>query len=146
MHFYWYHIPLLLGIAMLIFGVYRLKRYIRLRKQGVCVEGSVYDIVIKEPEYKNTHGAHYQEHFMVIGFLTENQKLIIEEINVTFNPYEYKKGDTVNVLYKADNPEKFMLDNGKSPAYTYFLCLFPGVMFIVIGMWMICMQDVNAFG
>lgn len=103
-------------------------------------EGSVYDIITK----KDTEGA--DDYYMVIGFITQRQALIIEEINVSFNPYEYKKGDMVSVLYNRQNPEKFILDESKVSTYTYIFCLAPGIVFILVGMWMICMKDVNAYG
>jgi|GEM_PF-3735979 len=140
MHFEWYHIPLVAGILFLVYGLYRLKRYTSMCSKCLRADGSVYDIITKKDE----KGA--DDYYMVIGFITQKQALIIEEINVSFNPYEYQKGDTVGVLYNTQNPEKFILDENKVSTYTYIFCLAPGIVFILVGMWMICMKDVNAYG
>lgn len=140
MHFEWYHIPLAAGILFLIYGLYRLKRYTSKCRKCLRAEGSVYDIITR------TDDNGVEDYYMVIGFLTQKQVLIIEEINVSFNPYEYKTGDSVTLLYEAQNPENFILDESKVSTYTYILCLVPGIVCILVGMWMICMHDVNFHG
>jgi hypothetical protein len=133
MHLAVYNVLLLLGVSLLIYGVYRLKKYISMRKWGLRSEATVYEIVNKK---SSTEEEVHTTLYMTIGFLTTEGTLIIKEMNVTLNPYDYEKGDTVAILYEKRNPEHCVIDDGQSPGYMYFMCLFPGMLFITAGCWM----------
>ncbi|MBK0378952.1 hypothetical protein [Mucilaginibacter segetis] len=61
----------------------------------------------------------------------------IVQIQYIFTYYKYKKSDVINILYESANPENCMIDDGEDPGYMYFLCLFPGLLILFIGIGML---------
>ncbi|WP_441708295.1 DUF3592 domain-containing protein [Fulvivirga maritima] len=54
-------------------------------------------------------------YYPVIHYTTDNDEVFIEKLSIGSNPPKYKKGDKIPIIYSAQNPQDFMIDD---PVYT----------------------------
>ena len=88
-----------LGIVLILVGVMQRNKKKKLLKDGVQVEGEVFDVL--GDSSKDSSGR------PVIRFVTKEQVLITEQYKISI-PFS-KKGQKVILVYNADNPKEFIV-------------------------------------
>ena len=98
-----------LGLAALLIGIARSTDKRRLLNKGIRVNGTVFQII---HDGNSTSPTYYP----VVRFLTEGDDQVTEKYKNGGNKYLYKEGDKVKVIYDAQNPARFLLDDVRSKA------------------------------
>ncbi|VVB77642.1 Uncharacterised protein [uncultured archaeon] len=122
----------LIGVGMILFGLYRLVYYSRLTKKA---KGKIVDIGFGPFPQRDGAGT---TRYPIIEFLTENKNKIKFESNVGMkdkNIYgvDYRKmiGQEVEVLYNPNDPNK--AEYAKNIFWAKFMFLIWGLIALVIG-------------
>jgi hypothetical protein len=98
-----------MGLAALLIGIARSSDKRRLLNKGIRVDGIVFQII---HDGNSTSPTYYP----VVRFVTEDNDQVTEKYKIGGNKYLYKEGDSVRVIYDAQNPGKFLLDDVRSKA------------------------------
>ncbi|MBL3655203.1 DUF3592 domain-containing protein [Fulvivirga sediminis] len=114
-------VPLILGGILFIIGLYFYLKCQELMSKGKRTMARVNDFVLQKNMY-----------YPIINYTTENDEVFIEKLNIGSNPPKYKKGDQIPIIYSAQNPQDFMIDD---PVYTevvYKILMAVGLIAVVI--------------
>lgn len=117
-------IPLLLIFAAILVavGIYQSVRISHLESAGLRAQGEV--VRLKE-EYSSGNGGHYNYYPIVRVQLSKNSYFEFKD-SMGSNPPSYRRGDTVSVLYLAEDPQRSAtIDRG-----TYWNWAIPVVIFL----------------
>ncbi len=118
-------IIILIGIAMIVFGSYKLNEYKDLIKLGTRAEGVVFDI---ENEYFQRDGN--TTYYPIIRFTTKENEWVTERYGIGSSPSSYEIGESVNIIYDSSDSKKFVIDDTRTKSLGPVLMIL-GLVFIL---------------
>ncbi|TWI97682.1 uncharacterized protein DUF3592 [Mucilaginibacter frigoritolerans] len=116
---------ILIGIAMIVFGNYKLTEYRNLINTGIKTEGIVFSI---ESSYDTADNMAY--YHPIIRFTTKENEWVTERYDIGSSPCPYKVGESINIIYDPNDNKKFIIDNGNAKLLGPIIMILGGV-FIV---------------
>ena len=93
------------GAVFTVFGIVKYEAREKLFKRDIRVKGLVVEIDAMVDSTINT------SYYPIVKFSTLQNDALTERYNLGFNPSTYKIGDTVTIIYNADNPKQFIIDD-----------------------------------
>lgn len=91
-----------IGLSLLLFGIYFRKKISKINKNGIEVEGIVFDTVQSDSMRSSAN-------YPIIRFVTLEKEWITEEYNISTIPGVLKEGQKVKVIYNSNNPKEFYI-------------------------------------
>ena len=121
-----YLIPLA-GIVLVFIGVIKYMRYKYLKRNGISADGIIVDLIEEDSDG-------IKHFYPVVKFKNNYQFWVTTKADISVNSYsKYKKGDSVSILYDVNNPEKFMINEGKYINGVFVLIVI-GFLFLLVGL------------
>jgi hypothetical protein len=122
---------LVAGLAVSGFGLFKVFRRKQYKRSGIRVDGIVTDVVMSGRNY-----------YPIVRYETLDGVEVVEEYSLGTSPPAFKKGERIAVLYKAENCQKFIIDNKKSEYIEFGIIAIGVLIFIFSG---ICLIDSGSF-
>jgi hypothetical protein len=119
---------LLVGVIMIIVFLVHLKRMRKTVKNGIEVEGIVFDL-------QSGDNITIRSKYPIIRFLTKNDMWVTKSYDIGMLPTVYKKGQKVTVIYSPDNPKEFILKSDDKIALIPFFVLIVGIGCLAAGIY-----------
>ncbi|BAU54116.1 DUF3592 domain-containing protein [Mucilaginibacter gotjawali] len=94
----------LAGIALIAFGNYKRIQRTRLIASGIRTQGTVLRL---EESFHDQIATFYP----VISYTTLQNEIIIKTYGIGVSNKIYKPGDSISIIYDADNNNEFIIDN-----------------------------------
>ena len=118
-------VTLLIAVLLIVFSVNILSKFKFIERNGVEVEGIVFDSQTSSTTDTNVS-------YPIIRFLTKENDWITEESKIGTIPGLYKSGEKLTVVYENGNPKNFYIKNIKSYSVPYIMISI-GVVLIILG-------------
>lgn len=111
-------ITILIGLALIVIGIFLFSRYNKLIRSGINAEGTIIG-------FETSSGEDGITYFPKVSYTTIQNEQIIKKYVVGYNTQLYKIGDTVPVLYDAADNSIFIIADKRTK--------FTGPTFFIIG-------------
>jgi hypothetical protein len=139
MHIFLPYSYFVIGLAILLYGLFKKDKKAILRQTGIQVEGIIFDMnrdyntsieneIISQFEDTNNK--------VVVRFVTEQLTWITAPINQDFRLFylwQYSPGDKVLVFYDRDKPDNFYVDTKQSALLGRTILVISGVLLLLLG-------------
>jgi len=122
---------LLAGIIFILIAYVKLRDLSKYQKNGIRTKGIVEDLI---KEY-NRRGTDYS-YYPVIYYQTNEGREIQKKYDLGTNPASYKIKQEVEIIYLAENPSEYMINDAKS-RYIYYAFAVIGIVAFLIGLFFI---------
>jgi hypothetical protein len=114
------------AVVLFAVGIYQSIKIARLEATGLRAQGEV----IRLKSESSDHGSY--SYYPIVRFRTENNTRVEFKDSVGSNPPSYRVGDTVAVLYLADNPsQEATIDRGLFWNWFFPALLFAGAVLLL---------------
>lgn len=119
---------LLAGIIFILIAYVKLRNLSKYQKNGIRTKGIVEDL-IKEYNRRRTNYSYYP----VIYYQTNEGREIQKKYDLGTNPASYKIKQEVEIIYLAENPLEYIINDAKS-RYIYYAFAVIGIVAFLIGL------------
>ena len=122
-------IPLVIGIALIGFGVFTYFRTGELVR--VCTEKTTATVVDMREDFDASNDTIRYVYYPIIEY-TVNDQLVEQELSSGSNTPAYRIGETLEILYNPNNVKEFLVA-GENQNLSWILASAVGVVFLVVG-------------
>lgn len=112
-------------------GIISFANFNGILKKGISTEGIIFSI-----DQSGTSSG-IQLSYPTVRFLTINNEWVTETSNVGLFPGYYKSGEKVTVVYKPENPKKFIIKSNQNKVMPAIVII-AGITLLCIGLGLFC--------
>ncbi|MBV9962650.1 MAG: hypothetical protein JO072_10420 [Parafilimonas sp.] len=118
-------ITILIAVIIMIVAISTLNKFKSISKNGIEVEGIVFDLQASSSAITNVNAS-----YPIIRFLTKENEWITEKSDIGVIPGFYKSGEKLIIVYENGNPKNFYIKNAKSYSVHYIMIII-AIIFII---------------
>jgi hypothetical protein len=124
---------LLVGITLLIGGIFVLVKNIKLIKTGVSMEADIIDVHKKKQTSTDSDGytTTSDMYYPVYKYSYEGEEFTKESNFGVSNSRKYVKGNKLNIVFMPDTPEKSQVKGGMNLWMMPGILIFVGIVFLI---------------
>jgi hypothetical protein len=124
---------LLVGVALLIWGIILIVKNIKLSKNGVSMEADIIDVHKKKSQNTDADGytSTTDMYYPVFRYTYKGEEYTKESSLGVSNSRKYVKGGKLNIVFMADKPDKAKVKGVMNMWLIPAILLLVGVMFII---------------
>jgi hypothetical protein len=124
---------LLVGITLLIGGIFVLVKNIKLIKTGVSMEADIIDVHKKKQTSTDSDGytTTSDMYYPVYKYTYQGEEFTKESNFGVSNSRKYVKGNKLNIVFMPDTPEKSQVKGGMNLWMMPGILIFVGIVFLI---------------
>jgi hypothetical protein len=124
---------LLVGITLIIGGVFVLVKNIKLIKTGVSMEADIIDVRKKKQTSTDSDGytTTSDMYYPVYKYTYQGEEFTKESNFGVSNSRKYVKGNKLNIVFMPDTPEKSQVKGGMNLWMMPGILIFVGIVFLI---------------